>query len=572
MKPRHPQARRWPRHVPFAALCLVFLASLPGVQAAQAPARPGKAAIAAAHPLAVAAGEEVLAAGGNAFDAAVAVSAALAVVEPYASGLGGGGFWLLHVADGQRDVFIDGREVAPGAATATMYLDARGEVIKGASISGPLAAGIPGEPAALAHIAEHYGRLPLARSLAPAIRLAGEGIPVHERLQMGLRFRRPAMEASPALLEVFYPGGKPPAAGSLLRQPDLATTLHRLGREGFDGFYRGPTAAALVEGVRAAGGIWSLEDLAGYRVLEREPVRGDYRGLRLTSAPLPSAGGIGLVNMLNILAGYRLEQLEPAVRKHLLIEAMRRAYRDRSLYLGDPAFSRPPVEQLLSPFYAAGQRVSIRLDRATPSEVLAPGAAGGGTGSDTTHFSILDAEGNRVAGTLSINTWYGAAFMPPGTGVLLNNEMDDFTIKPGVANAYELLGAAANNIAPGKRMLSSMTPSFLESERGVAILGTPGGSRIITMVLLATLDWADGGDAHSMVALRRFHHQFHPDVVEYEVGAFSEAEVAALEALGHRLELGTRGYGNMNVVTWDYATGKVDAASDPRSAGEAQVY
>lgn len=550
--------------------CLALLAAaLPAVASA---ARPGKAAIAAAHPLAVAAGEEVLAGGGNAFDAAVAVSAALAVVEPYASGLGGGGFWLLHLARGDRDVFIDGRETAPGAASATMYLDSGGQVIKGATLDGPLAAGIPGEPAALVHMAKRYGRLPLARSLAPAIRLAAEGIPVHERLQMGLRFRRKAMERSPALMAVFYPGGEAPAAGSLLRQPELAATLRRLAAGGFDGFYRGPTAAALVEGVRAGGGIWSPEDLAGYRVVEREPVRGRYRGVRITSAPLPSAGGIGLVDMLNILSGYDLGRLDPATRKHLIIEAMRRAYQDRSLYLGDPAFSQPPVEQLLSPFYAAGQRTSIRLDRATPSEVLAAAPADGSAGQDTTHFSILDAEGNRVAGTLSINTWYGSAFMPPGTGVLLNNEMDDFTVKPGTANAYDLLGAAANDIAPGKRMLSSMTPTFLESDRGVAILGTPGGSRIITMVLLAALDWVDGGDARSMVALRRFHHQFYPDVVEYESGAFTDAEIKALEALGHRLELGTRAYGNMNVITWDYATGRVGAASDPRSAGEAQVY
>lgn len=549
------------------ALCLV----LPGLSGAES-VGPGKAAIAAAHPLAVAAGEEVLAAGGNAFDAAVAVSAALAVVEPYASGLGGGGFWLLHVADGGRDVFVDGRERAPAAARADMYLDADGEVIRGASTSGPLAAGIPGEPAALAHIAETYGRLPLARSLAPAIRLAEDGIEVHERLQMGLRFRRQAMEASPALMAVFRPEGKPLASDSLLRQPDLGQTLRRLAADGFDGFYRGPTAAALVDGVRAAGGIWTLEDLASYEVVEREPVRGKYRGMRVISAPLPSAGGIGLVNMLNILSGYRLDQLDVATRHHLVIEAMRRAYRDRSLYLGDPAYSTAPVEQLLSPFYAAGQRVSIRPDRATPSEVLATAVPAMGDGSDTTHFSVLDAEGNRAAGTLSINTWYGAAFMPPGTGVLLNNEMDDFTIKPGVANVYELLGAPANNIEPGKRMLSSMTPTFLESERGVAILGTPGGSRIITMVLLAALDWADGGDARSMAALRRFHHQFHPDVVEYESGAFSEAEIADLEQRGHQLKPGQRAWGNMNVVTWDYASGKVEAASDPRSAGEAQVY
>lgn len=560
-----------PYRVVLAGFVLVALGFVVPAGAA-APGRPGKAAIAAAQPLAVAAGEEVLAAGGNAFDAAVAVSAALAVAEPYASGLGGGGFWLLHQARGDRDVLVDGRETAPAAATAGMYLDAAGNVIPGASLDGPLAAGIPGEPAALVHIARQYGRLPLARSLAPAIRLAEEGIAMEAGMQAGLRFRRQAMEKSPALMAVFFPGGELPAAGARLRQPDLAVTLRRLAASGFDGFYRGPTATALVEGVRAAGGIWSAADLAGYKVIEREPVRGRYRGVEIISAPLPSAGGIGLVDMLNMLSGWDLDKLDGATRKHLVIEAMRRAYRDRSVWLGDPAFSEVPVAQLLSPFYAAGQRASIRLDRATPSDLLPAGRADGSEGHDTTHFSILDADGNRVAGTLSINTWYGSAFMPPGTGVILNNEMDDFTVKPGTGNAYELQGASANAIAPGKRMLSSMTPTFLESPRGVAILGTPGGSRIITMVLLAALDWMDGHDAASMTALRRYHHQFQPDVVTYERGAFSDQEIQALEAMGHRLKASSRDYGNMNVVTWDYATGKVQAASDPRREGEALVY
>ena len=559
------------RQLLLAALVLAaFL--LAGAAGAATPARPGKAAIAAAHPLAIAAGEEVLAAGGNAFDAAVAVSAALAVAEPNASGLGGGGFWLLHVARGARDVMVDGRETAPAAATAAMYLDAAGNVIPGASLDGPLAAGIPGEPAALVHIAGRYGRLPLARSLAPAIRLAEEGIAIDAGLQAGLRFRRRAMEKSPAMMAVFFPDGEAPATGARLRQPDLALTLRRLASGGFDGFYRGPTAAALVEGVRAAGGIWSAADLADYRVIEREPVRASYRGVQIIAAPLPSAGGIGLVDMLNILSGWDLGRFDSATRKHVIIESMRRAYRDRSAWLGDPAFSAVPIAQLLSPFYAAGQRASIRLDRATPSELLPAARTDGSEGNDTTHFSILDAEGNRVAGTLSINTWYGAAFMPPGTGVILNNEMDDFTVKPGTGNAYELQGATANAIAPGKRMLSSMTPTFLESSRGVAILGTPGGSRIITMVLLATLDWIDGRDAHSMTALRRYHHQFLPDVVTYEPGAFSDEEIRALEAMGHRLKASGRDYGNMNVVTWDYASGKVEAAGDPRREGEALVY
>jgi len=548
---------------------LVFVVA---VAPALAAPRPERAAIASAHPLATAAGEEVLAAGGNAFDAAVAVSAALAVVEPYASGLGGGGFWLLHLARGDRDVFVDGREVAPGAARPDMYLDAAGNVRPGLTLDGPLAAGIPGHPAALVHIAKRYGKLPLARSLAPAIRLAEEGVPAHVRMTLGLRFRQSAAAKSPAFMAVFYPGGKVPEAGSLVRQPDLAATLRRLAAGGFDGFYRGETAQKLVAGVQAGGGIWTLEDLAGYRVVEREPVRGSYRGTTLVTAPLPSAGGIGLVDMLNILAGYDLAKLDAATRKHLLVEAMRRAYRDRAIYLGDPAFNEAPVERLLSPFYAAGQRASIRLDRATPSAALPPAATDGSEGHDTTHFSILDRQGNRVGGTLSVNTWYGSAFMPPGTGVVLNNEMDDFTVKEGAANWFELVGSHANAIAPGKRMLSSMSPTFLESDRGVAIVGTPGGSRIITMVLLAALEWMDGADAQRMVSLRRYHHQFLPDVVAYEKDALTPAEIEGLKARGHELQLSERDYGNMNVVTWDFATGKVEAATDPRGLVEGQVY
>lgn len=537
---------------------------------ARAPVRPASAGVAAAHPLAIAAGQEILDAGGNAFDAAVAVSAALGVVEPYASGLGGGGFWLLHVAKSNRDVFVDSRETAPGAATPDMYLDAEGKVVRRLTIDGPLAAGIPGQPAGMVYVARHYGRLPLSRSLAPAIRLAEKGVPVNRRMQLGLRFRKSAAEKSPAFLAVFYPDGKPPDIGTMIRQPDLAATLERLAAGGFDGFYRGETAERLVAGVRAAGGIWTAEDLAGYRVVEREPVRGTYRGTTIISAPLPSAGGIGLVDMLNILSGYDLARMDGTTRKHVIIEAMRRAYRDRSIYLGDPAFTKVPVEQLLSPFYAAGQRASIRLDRATPSDTLPSMDRDAPQGSDTSHFSILDKQGNRVAVTQSINTWYGSGFMAPGTGVVLNNEMDDFAAKPGAANVYELIGSNANAVAPGKRMLSSMSPTFLESDRGLAILGTPGGSRIITMVLLATLAWVDGADAQAMVSLKRYHHQFYPDVVVYEDGAFTPEEIEGLEALGHKLDRSQRAYGNMNVVTWDYATGKVEAATDPR--GEIGAY
>lgn len=554
-------------------LCLFIVAV---AWALPSPARPGRpvaeAGIATAHPLATRAGQEILASGGNAFDAAVAISAALAVVEPFASGLGGGAFWLLHEAKGGRQTFVDAREVAPGGATRDMYLDAAGKPRPGATLNGPLAAGIPGQPAGLVHLAKRYGRLPLKKSLAPAIRYAEDGVEVTRSMELGLRFRASAARNSPALAALYLPGGKALVAGDLVRYPDLARTLRQLAADGRDGFYRGPVAEQLVAGVRAGGGIWTLDDLARYEVVERPPVRGHYRGMTIVSAPPPSAGGVALANVFQILGGYDLDRLAPADRQHLTIEAMRRAYRDRAIYLGDPDFVTMPLERLLSPYYADGQRISILMDRATPSIQLSGILPEPVAGTNTTHFSVLDRAGNRVAGTLSINTWFGSAFMPPGTGVILNNEMDDFSIKTGVPNGFDLIGTDANAIAPRKRMLSSMSPTFLESDRGVAILGTPGGSRIISMVLLAALAWSDGADATRMVGLKRYHHQYFPDVVAYEEGAFTPDEKATLEARGHKLEPSERSYGNMQVVTWDRATGRVAAASDPRGGGDITIY
>jgi gamma-glutamyltranspeptidase/glutathione hydrolase len=553
--------------------CLVLVALAVAFPAAAKPTgKPDQAGIATAHPLATQAGEDILAAGGNAFDAAVAISAALGVVEPFASGLGGGAFWLLHQSKNGRQIFVDAREVAPGAATHDMYLDDQGKPRAGATLNGPLAAGIPGQPAGLVYLARRYGRLPLARSLAPAIRYAEEGVEVTRGMELGLRFRSSAARNSPGFAAIYLPGGKALAVGDLLRQPDLARTLRQIAADGRDGFYNGAVARQLVDGVRAGGGIWTLDDLARYEVIERAPIRTTYHGMTVVSAPPPSAGGIELANMLNILSGYPLDRLAPADRKHLVIEAMRRAYRDRAIYLGDPAFVTMPVERLLSPYYAEGQRTSILLDRATPSTQLSgilPEPAGG---TNTTHFSVIDRDGNRVGGTLSINTWYGSAFIPPGTGVLLNNEMDDFAIKTGVPNGYDLIGTEANSIAPGKRMLSSMSPTFLEGERGIAVLGTPGGSRIISMVLLASLAWFDGADAQDMVSLKRYHHQYYPDAVAYEQGALTAEEEASLAAKGHKLEPSARSYGNMQVVTWDRKTGRVEAASDPRGGGDVTVY
>ena len=532
---------------------------------------PKQAAIASADPLATKAGMEILDQGGNAFDAAVAVSAALAVVEPASSGLGGGAFWLMHVAAQDRNIFVDAREVAPETATVNMYLDEQGEPRPYGSLDGPLAAGIPGEPAGLVFLADRYGRLPLAQSLAPAIRYAENGFSASRRTLMGLRFRKRAYEQWPAFKKVFLPEGKIPEIGAVIRQPDLARTLRRLAKNGFDGFYRGQTAKLLIDGVRDAGGIWTAEDLLNYEVIEREPITFEYRGVQIISAPPPSSGGVALASIFNVLEGFNLQDIDSATRKHLIVEAMRRAYRDRAEYLGDPNFVEIPVARLTHPYYAAGQRGSIRPDQATRSTSLSGVRPQKTTGSQTTHISVLDREGNRVAGTMSINTWYGAGFMAPGTGVILNNEMDDFVIKPGTPNEYGLIGAAANAIAPGKRMLSSMSPTFLESDRGLAILGTPGGSRIITMVLLAGLEWIDGADASEMVNLKRYHHQFLPDELVFEKGALSIDEQQALRSRGHRLSETRRIFGNMNVVTWDYETGKVEAVTDPRGQGEGQV-
>lgn len=561
--------KRNPRAAFVACLSVQLLLSIGSAQAGPAP---GQAGIASAHPLATQAGYEMLAAGGNAFDAAIAVSAVLGVVEPYSSGLGGGAFWLLHLADEQRDVFVDAREVAPGAATPNMYLDADGVPVPGASFNGPLAAGIPGQAAGLAHLAEHYGRLPLAQLFAPAIRIAEEGFPVHRRLLLGLGFRRKTADRWPAFGAVYYPDGEIPEIGDTLRQPDLARTLRRLVSQGIGDFYTGELARLLVEGNRAGGGIWSLEDFAAYRVIEREPIGFFYRGVRIISAPLPSSGGIVIANTLNILDGYELDAVDSVTRKHLIIEAMRRAYRDRAEFLADGDFVDVPVARLLDKTYAAGQRTSIRIDRATPSDMLADIEPATGEGVHTTHFSVLDADGNRVAGTMTINSWYGSAFMAPGTGLLLNNEMDDFAVKPKVPNSFGLIGSVANAVAPGKRPLSSMSPTFLESGRGIAILGTPGGSRIISMVLLASLEWMRGGSAEEMVSLRRYHHQYLPDELSYETGALTDEEVAALEARGHNVRESRRPFGNMNVVTWDFGSGKVETATDPRAKIEGRVY
>lgn len=555
-------------------LLLAVAASAQQPSTAAPAAHPPGTAIASGHRLATEAGLEIIAQGGNAFDAAVAVSSTLGVVEPISSGLGGGGFFLLHQASTGRDVMIDARETAPESASPDKFLDKAGNLDPSKSINGPWSAGIPGLPAALVELAGKYGRLPLKQSLAPAIRIASEGFPVYERMAKGYALRRQEMEKYPGTREVYLRNGRPIQTGDIFRQPELAHTLTLLAEHGRDGFYKGETARKLLAGVKQAGGKWTAAELANYQLKERTPIQFDYKGWKITTAPPPSSGGIALAEMLQILEGYDLKGMDPVQRTHLTVEAMRRAYRDRTFFLGDPDFTTIPQKVLLSKDYALGLRSTINPEKATPSDLL----SGNPTpleDEETTHFSIIDAEGNRVGATQTVNLLYGSGLIPKGTGVLLNDEMDDFALKPGTPNAFGVMGYEANAPKPGKRPLSSMTPTFMENAEKSAVLGTPGGSRIITMVLLGILGYDDGLTAQQVAALPRYHHQWLPDLIEAESGAFDQATVKGLEAMGHKLKLpgdtaaGGRGsshvWGNLQTVEWDRKTNTLSGGSDPRN-------
>ena len=553
-------------------LSLLFSCSL---QAAEQIVQQGKVefqpAIASAHPLATDAGIEILNKGGNAFDAAVAVSATLAVVEPYSSGLGGGGFWLLHIADQNRDVMLDGRERAPLLASRDMFLDAQGNMKPDASIDGPLAAGIPGAVAAIENLAKQHGKLPLSETLAAAIRHAREGFPADEHYRKMAAFRQESLLASGDAAKIFLHDNKVPEPDALIVQPDLASTLELIAQQGAKGFYKGVVAQKMVASVNKHGGVWSIKDLDDYEIVERSPTVIIYKGMKFVTASPPSSGGLALAQMLNMLSFFEIDKIDQATRIHLLTEVMRRAYRDRAEFLGDPDFIDVPGDRLTSTVYTNELIKSINRRAATPSSTLKPVAEPTGKGADTTHFSIIDKEGNRVSATLSINYPFGSGFVAEGTGILLNDEMDDFSAKPGEPNVYGLVGAEANAIEPGKRMLSSMSPSFLETGDRIAILGTPGGSRIITMVLLAMLDFHQGAGAEHMVKLGRFHHQYLPDQIMYEPDVISEKVKSSLMKLGHTVDELDDEYGNMQVVVVDKRNKKSEAASDPRGIGKATV-
>jgi gamma-glutamyltranspeptidase/glutathione hydrolase len=552
-----------------AMVCRTLIVLLMVVQAMPASAaEPGGAAIASAHPLATRAGLEILTQGGNAFDAAVAVAASLAVVEPYSSGLGGGGFFLLHRASDRRQVMVDARETAPSGVTREQYYDVEGRPLRHATTEGGTSVGVPGMPAGLVHLAERYGRLPLTQSLAPAVKLAREGFPLDPRFARIARLREAVLQRNSGG-GVYLNSGKSPDAGFMLRQPALAGTLERLARDGRDGFYRGPVAQQIVAAVNAQGATWRPEDMSDYRVIEREPLVTTYRGAKVTTATLPSGGGVSLVQSLRMLERYSLTDSRDPATAHLVAEALRRAFHDRARHLGDPDQTRIPVGSLLDGRYLEGRAASIDARKATPSSSLTSDASARAESYNTTHFSVIDEAGNRVAATLSINWLFGSAIMAGDTGVLLNNEMDDFTLRADVANSYRLMGSAANAIAPGRRPLSSMTPTFVEKNGAVLIVGAPGGSRIVSQVLLGVLDFVHAGvapDLDAIVGRPRYHHQYLPDVVEIEPEGFTTEWMSAMAALGHEVRKANRLWGNVQLVYKPAGGAPPRAVSDPRGS------
>lgn len=514
-------------------------------------------------------GADILARGGNAVDAAVAVGFALAVTLPKAGNLGGGGFMLVHLAKTNETVAIDYRESAPAATTADMFLDAEGNADPEKSRYGGLAVGVPGTVAGLAMALENYGsgRFSLAELIAPAVKLARDGIPVDGDLLDSLLLAAPRLQRWPSTAAIFTkPDGAPWAQGDRLAQPQLADTLETIGREGPRAFYHGPIADMIVSAVREAGGQMIRGDLESYWPAKREPVRGSYRGFDIVSMSPPSSGGVHLIQMLNILEGFPLATLgagKPAAL-HLMIEAMKLAYADRAELMGDRDQVEVPVERLISKDYAGALRAGIDPKHARPVETIRPdaGALGGG---NTTHYSIIDESGNAVANTTSLNFSYGVGLVAGESGILLNNTLDDFAAKPGAPNAFGLIGAEANAPAPGKRPLSSMTPTIvLKDGAAVLVTGAPGGSRIITTVLQVVVNRIDfDRPIAQAVAAPRLHHQWRPDAVLVEPGV-PAATRRALEKLGHKIEAAPLfGSAHSIAVTPEGFVG----AADSRAAG-----
>ncbi len=521
-----------------AIVAAIALGAGPFAQAAsQAPVAAQNGMVVTAQHLATRVGVDVLKRGGNAIDSAVAVGYALAVVYPAAGNLGGGGFMTVQLADG-RKTFLDFREKAPLAATANMYLDKDGNVVKGLSTNGHLAVGVPGTVSGMELAREKYGTMQRAALLAPSIALAEKGFVLNQGDIDMFATATNDFRKDPASAAIFLNKGEPFAVGQTIVQKDLAKTLKAISNKGVDGFYKGPVGAAIVASSQAGKGIITQADLDQYQTRELAPVECDYRGYRVISAPPPSSGGVVICEMLNILEGYPLKDLgfRSAQAVHYQIEAMRHAYVDRNSYLGDPDFVKNPLDRLLDKGYAEKIRAAIDPKKAGVSKDIKPGVSPH-EGSNTTHYSITDKWGNAVSVTYTLNDWFGAKVTADKTGVLLNNEMDDFTSKIGVPNMYGLVQGEANAIAPGKRPLSSMSPTIVSKDgKPVMVVGTPGGSRIITAVLHTILNTVDYGmNVQEAVDAPRFHQQWLPDVTNIETFALSPDTRKILVDMGHNL-------------------------------------
>jgi gamma-glutamyltranspeptidase/glutathione hydrolase len=518
------------------------------------------------EPQATRIGVEIVRQGGNAVDAAVAMGFALAVTLPEAGNLGGGGFMLVYLAKERRTIAIDYRESAPAAASAEMFLDDRGEPDPQKSRFGGLAVGVPGTVAGLtlAHAKYGSGKFTLAQLIAPAIRLARDGFEVDAELAESFARLQARLARWPSSARIFLkPGGAPLKRGDRLRQRDLALTLEEIARGGPRAFYQGPIADQIAASVRAAGGGMTRQDLARYRVKERTPVRGRYRGYEILSMPPPSAGGVSLIEILNIIEGYDLQALRGPAALHLMIEAMKYAYADRSEFLGDPDFVKLPVQGLLAKTYAASLRAKIDPERARPSSEIKPGNPSAFEPDHTTHYSVADRDGNAVANTYTLNFSFGLGLVAEGTGILLNNELDDFAAKAGAVNAFGLMGGARNLPGPGRRPVSSMTPVLvLKDGKVFLVTGAAGGGRIVSAVLQVIVNVVDFRmNLADAVAAPRLHHQWLPDEVGVERGL--EAETAqGLAARGHKL-IERRAGGSANSIL--RTPGGLAGAADPRS-------
>ncbi|MGV3720186.1 MAG: gamma-glutamyltransferase [Actinomycetota bacterium] len=551
-----------------AAVVAVFSAGAPARSQARPPEpeRGRRVMVATASDLATRVGVGILRKGGNAVDAAAAVGLALAVTYPIAGNLGGGGFLLLRTADG-KTVAIDYREVAPARSRRDLYLDATGKVIPNASTTGYLAVGVPGTVAGLGLAVERYGKLKWRDVVEPARKLAAEGFPVSHTLARTLKASK--LDQFRESRRIFLRDGKPYAEGEVFRQPDLARTLERLRDLGPREFYEGRTAELLAEDMRRHGGLITRQDLRSYKPVVRVPVRGTYRGYDVVTMPPPSSGGVALIQMLNMLERYDVDSLGngSSAKAHVLTEVMRRAFADRAEFMGDPAFVKMPIRGLTSKRYAADLVKGIDLKKATPSTQVKAGRPAAYESPQTTHFSVVDAQGNAVSNTYTLNTAYGSGVTATGTGVLLNNEMDDFTSKPGVPNAFGLIQGEANAIQPGKRPLSSMTPTLvLKNGKLVLVVGSPGGPTIINTVLQTVVNVIDHRmNLRQAVSEPRIHHQWLPDTLQHEPFGMPRDVADALRRRGHQLAPEARYIGDVQAVMVEPGTGFRLGFSDPRS-------